>query len=813
MSQVLHKTTLGRASRTLGQLWQVPMFCIGLFAVAFVAVSAPLRQDPLSREFDENLNQLRQVLNQKREKAQTHLAMVEKLLERAVRYPSKAGEVHYLAGMLYARLANEGPPEEASATRDKAVRHLDEALGLGVPEPDLPFLEYRLGSLLHMQGGDLRRVIQLLSHSIEQQPLDQRGPGYGMLVQAYLKLPQPQLDAALDANENHLSLMEYEEEPLMEATLLRGELLIKRGRRQDAAKWLERINAKAPRAFRVKARLLQIQCYEEEERWKKAIPLWQELLPDCSEIMGDKGRILYSIGLCYYRSDSPDYEAAQKAWQETRVLGGDFGQAANIRLAEILLFGPKTDAGAAFTYLNDALKHVRSPAEYLNKVLDVGQVRELFQHALERYRSDANMCQNLAALYGHVAPAGTAQMFLARSAEDLARDFKSKYDKAEQAKDPQRQSVLAEARSQYRQAGELYEIAAQALKGPEQANALYLSARCYVPGEDYARAIAVLQRFVKSDSSDSQKAQAYLDLGDSHRQLNQIEQATAAYFECIKIPQTPCAVRARYQLALIQITQGKKSDAKENLQQILAEGRSGIAKETLELALFKLADLLFDSPELSKNPQPYEDAQWRLEEALRTYSFSPQVWRVRDQLGFCYRQQARFFADQYKITKNPDLLGHQKKSLENAARTYQPLADELQKRFEKGQLSPNEAAWLRRTRMTLANVHVELELHAEAFRLTRDIAESCRQTKEGLEAVELLGKCLSVLEQMAGTLESTRNGYRKAFNDRVNAAIFDLNTMVDSHPVFQPPGRPRQQWLNDLGRMRGSNPAAGSRPN
>src|SRR5205823_11921177 len=111
------------------------------------------------------------------------------------------------------------------------------------------------------QKGDPRRAIPLLARSVERQTLDVRPAGYGMLVQAYLKLPRPDIDAALAANYKQIELLESDE-ALGQAWLLRGELQLKKDQRQEALKTLANINAKAPRALRLPARLLQVRCGE-----------------------------------------------------------------------------------------------------------------------------------------------------------------------------------------------------------------------------------------------------------------------------------------------------------------------------------------------------------------------------------------------------------------------------------------------------------------------------------------------------------------------------------------------------------------------
>src|SRR5262249_20429556 len=148
-------------------------FLAGVLAITLVAVSAPLRQDPAAREFDHALQRLRAVLNPKEGRAGSFIPLADDLLGRAGLYPHKAGEVYFLAGVAYQRLADENPPEQSKIHRQRALTLLEEALAAGLPEPEQPLAQFHLGQLLFHQGTDWRRAISLLAQSVDQQPLDQ----------------------------------------------------------------------------------------------------------------------------------------------------------------------------------------------------------------------------------------------------------------------------------------------------------------------------------------------------------------------------------------------------------------------------------------------------------------------------------------------------------------------------------------------------------------------------------------------------------------------------------------------------------------
>src|SRR5437660_1691215 len=78
----------GRASRTLGQLWQVPTFFIGLVALLLVAATAPWRLDSAARQFDEDCDQLRLIYKNK-DKLADSTSLAEEMVARAAMFPAK----------------------------------------------------------------------------------------------------------------------------------------------------------------------------------------------------------------------------------------------------------------------------------------------------------------------------------------------------------------------------------------------------------------------------------------------------------------------------------------------------------------------------------------------------------------------------------------------------------------------------------------------------------------------------------------------------------------------------------------------------
>jgi hypothetical protein len=198
----------------------VPAFLAGVLALLAVWLTRPVWYDPDAREVDRELAQLRAALESPGASPHNLLAQAADLLGRIDRLPARAGEAHFLTGSAYVRMAEKLPADRADETWRKARYHLEQAEKLGVPEGDVPRLQYRLAKAWFQTGGDMHRVIEYLNATIEQAAED-RGEGYGLLTQAYLRARPRDVPAALAANQKQLQQPTADENLLAPARLLR----------------------------------------------------------------------------------------------------------------------------------------------------------------------------------------------------------------------------------------------------------------------------------------------------------------------------------------------------------------------------------------------------------------------------------------------------------------------------------------------------------------------------------------------------------------------------------------------------------------
>jgi tetratricopeptide (TPR) repeat protein len=790
---------VGRASRTPGQLWQVPAFLVGLLAFLLVAATAPLRQDHAGRRFDDDCQHLRLACNNKKERAADHIELTQSVLERAPLFPANAGLAHFLAGCLYQRLAEEGPAEQVEANRRHAITLLEKAQSLGVPEDDAAPLLYRLGVMLFESGADLGRALDYLAKSVER-GTDQPARGYGMLVEGYLRLPNPNLDAALAFSQKELECTENDAD-VWHCHLVRGDLFLRKRQRLAALQELDLIPPAAPKAIRLQARLLQTTCCREEKLWGRAIPFWKELLKDAGEVPVGKAAMLYHLALCYHRAENANDAEARALWTEAANLGGEAGQAAGLRLGEMNLLGEPADPGKGLAEWAGALLKVEKAGDYKNELVPPAQARELLETAWQAYQGkrDYRRAEELARLYQKLAEPGLADDRLGQSLEARAREL------VERAKESgaQGEAQLREARELFSEAGAAFELAVQSRTVNEQPALLSRSAGCFVAARDFTHAVAVWKRFVEINNTEGALAEGWLKLADAYHSLGQRDSAREALYKCIEFPATPFAYRARYRLALDFIASKDLKLAEETLRQNLTATGPVIDRQAHEQSLYRLAALLFDR-------ENYEMAGVMFLEAIRQYPQNPQFFWARDRLGVCYRAQAGDIFNKLQAKLSDDAKAHYKKTipglLEEAARIYQSLADDLQ--AAKAPLTSADKALLVNAEFAVADLRFEKGDLVDSLRLYELLLGKYGGKWEGLRACNGIWRCAFGMQYNEQMKERALDALRKA----VTKTLVDVDSMLPTDDAFRPGRRSQQDWLRLLREERGKLTSATTPP-
>src|SRR5438132_2543808 len=130
---------------TPGQLWQVPLFLLGIAVVVAVWTTRPLWYDPARVHLRRELAQARSLLQDPHAALNELTVLLDDALSHIDRIPERAGETHFLMGSAYVGLAEQTPGEQAADFWRKARSHLEEAERLSVPDMDRSQLFYHLG--------------------------------------------------------------------------------------------------------------------------------------------------------------------------------------------------------------------------------------------------------------------------------------------------------------------------------------------------------------------------------------------------------------------------------------------------------------------------------------------------------------------------------------------------------------------------------------------------------------------------------------------------------------------------------------------
>jgi tetratricopeptide (TPR) repeat protein len=735
----MDRTGFGAAGGPASRLWQAPLFVLGVAALAAVTLTRPLLGQKNLRVLADNLSLLRHTLSRSDGDLATASRLASQVLEAVGDVPDRAGEIHFLYGSTCLRLG-ERQPEQAAEHWRLARQHLEEAEQLGVPEADRGRLLYRLAKVGFHTHDDPRRVVQHFEASVEQ--ADDKIEAYTLLTQAYLRLPQPNLTAALESNRKLRQLPEAKEDVLSPAKLLGGELLLRLNKPEEARRTLELVSPQGPPGVLAQARLLRARSWQEQERWDEAIALWLAALNDKRDPPQDAGPILYNLGVCYDRTKQP--AAAVPMWEEcVRTAKGDEAGAAALALANLRLADP--DPEKALEMFAAAVQKIQKPADWTNTLLDLPQARDLFEKAARAYRQAGKFgpALELASHYQRIAVPGKAAVMRAEASLDWGR---ARQEESRRATTPEAQQSADEAaRNLFCQAGDAYaDAAGQTTLAAEQAEYVWQSAAGYLAGRDHARGSQQLERFLKLDPRPERKGEGWYLLAEAHRQVKNQTAALAAYRECIKFV-TPFAYKARYQLALEAMASGDLDDAESMLELNLQLLRNDPDAESQEKSLFALGNLFFQR-------RNYRMVVRRLEEALGRFPANPEATRAHFQLAESYRMLAAL-ENQALVTneyKTDDAKAHAAKErdrwLRKAAQEYLDLAAFLNTPEAQGHLTPEEQV---QVPLTAAECRFNLGEYNEALKIYSDLASRYAGRLEALNALGGMVRCHAALGQQA----------------------------------------------------------------
>jgi tetratricopeptide (TPR) repeat protein len=721
------------------QLWQVPVFLLGVGAVVAVAFARPLWHTTDAARLDRDLAEIRRALATPQAPPETLLPLARDVLARCEWSYQRIGEAHYLLGSLCQRLAAAGGDSELW---QQARHHLEQAEALGVPEDDQPVLTYRRGVVGFSTGAEPARVIDWLTRGLDV--ADDKVEAYKLLTQAYQRLPSPNLRAALAANQQLLDLPTANDAQLDPVRLLRGELLLRVQDHAEARKVLARIGPSAAPDIRARARQFLAQAFQAEGNWTEAAKLWEEALADRAHPPREPGKVKYALGLCYYQLQR--WDDADRTWEAALLYDGDELQASALRLAELRLETAVKRATVPGLY-EKALKPVAQPADYRNALIDLAEARAFVETGWRTFHEaqEHEPAYRLAVQYVRLAVPPAGLIAVGEAAEAWARALR---DEARRASDGEAGRRAEEAAQQrFREAGVAFAAVADAVAERDDPEKwLWRSGDGYWQGRDGPRDVAVLQRYVTLAAPQDRLGEAWYRLARAHDEAgNQAEQRDKAYVKCIEYP-GPAAYEARYELALLQVARGQLDSAAEALEQNLQGLQGKTTVPAYERSLFTVGELLFRKGN-------YQVAGKRLQDALTQFPGATQAPSARLYLAESYRRlgdqerQNLSSADSQHEEMREHYRTESRRWFEQAAVEFQKVQDSLGTKGSRRPLSSAEDGLLRQARFGLAECRASLDQYPEAIRVYQELAERYKGQVEEVLALKGQHLCYAQLGQ------------------------------------------------------------------
>jgi tetratricopeptide (TPR) repeat protein len=771
-------TARSTSSPAARHLWQVPAFLLGIAAVLVVMlVVRPRYSTDTVAAAEHQLSEARKALDDSPPDLSGALSRTKLVLAQGDKYPQLSGEAHFLAGTAHLRLADE-PGADTPRERQKARQEFDLAIGHGVPEADQAKLNYRLGKVMLLLGGDATKIVALLEKSTEA---DNPAEGYGLLAAAYTHLATPDLGKALKAAKEHLdrALRTSDARLQANARFQLGKLYLQLKMDKDARQMLARVGQEVPEQF-YEARRLLGENYEQTGEWDNAARNWAQAREDVKLAGGEKAKVLYHLGRCYAQGQRKE---AAGVFEEVVALGGAEGQAAGIRLAELRA---EADASVALTALNGALQGVHAAEDYRNPLLAVDDVRQVIEKiaTAARDKGDWPLARKAIEVYSTVAAPGkddelAGQVFDAQG-QALAAEAKldsTKHDQAIEA---------------FRNAAAAYERAAgKTPAGPDQITRLWTSAQLFLKAGMTPRAIELLARVTQQEGTvkPEQMGEAWLLIGNAHDTSQHLDEARAAYQKCMTFP-GQYGLKAQLALASLDLADKHVDEAERALQDVLKKVRETphADPEIQEQAIFTLAHTAYQRQGTVKEDlREYSTAEQRLKGAIEQYPESEWVDDARVKLGLCYWNEARLKDSALLGTKvGRSILNDEERNayqrqrdelLKMAAEQYEKVEQRmLGRRKTNGRLTPRESQLVKWAEFWGTDCIFFLHMYEEAIRRCNVLATRYAHLPEEMIALSQVWQTYSLMgksDKAAETLERMKSEFKQ-----IPDAAFDgsLNT-------------------------------------
>jgi tetratricopeptide (TPR) repeat protein len=303
--------------------------------------------------------------------------------------------------------------------------------------------------------------------------------------------------------------------------------------------------------------------------------------------------------------------------------------------------------------------------------------------------------------------------------------------RAEEQPAREAEATRRQGRLQLRHAGRVSRRLAELESATRQfTDHLWKSANAYLRGQDFDNAVRGFEKYVENESQ--RRPRALVSLGEALLSLGRIDEALAAFGECIEYHgRDAAAFRARLLASRAYVEKGELLQAEALLRANLSEQYQTPASAEWRDSLFALGEVLHVQGR-------YAEAIRSLEEAVARYPQDPQSLAAQYRIACCHRQGAEDATKQLeRELKGTDQVVYSRQidaSRTEALRQYRRVREVLSELGEGRELLPAEEAMLRNCYFAIGDVLYALRQYDAAVEAYRTLTNRYQDRPEVLEA-------------------------------------------------------------------------------
>lgn len=751
----------------LGELWQLPTFLLGLTVFLAAYLLVPRAAQTPVEAVDQAIRNAQHALEAGR--AAEALRWSREGWRHIHAVPGQASCLRFLMGSAY--LAGGGAGEEgldAASIVSRARTDLEAADPKELPESWRPLRIHRLAVACSRAEAPAEVLIPLWEEAARTHP-PARLEAYNQLLELYLAIKPPRIDAAVDVSEKLLLLPDLKEANLVR--LRRAELLLAAGKPEEARQVLRRVAADSPAAER--ANQLLAHTWQAEREWTTAAAMWSEALKK-----RDDPVTRYFLGYCHLQLEQ--FDAAYDAWRPLLApeSTGKEARAAQFRWATSK--GRQGPGPAARSLLVQVLQSMGG-AGFHSAYLSAEEARTLLSALLEQWQAkgEAEAVLEILPLATPLLPASDVYARMGEAREHLGRMLLAE---AERHGQPAADSCRKRARENFSGAAEAFQKLAELNeRSPRDVTWSWRAAENRLRAGQYAQALLLFEAELRRPLPAERRALALIAAGEAYAGLGQHEQAASRFQDASRLG-GPQQARALYLLAVSFIQRQQYREAELALREVANTPRIDSEPAEVVNSRFVLGYVLFWQ-------QRYSEAAKALEAAVTQHPADAQALLARYWWAEAHRQTAGLQARQAEEAQTPaarDYYRRQRQQeLEAALALFQQVDADLLRRKDAGVPADAEKQLLQDTRACVGQCLLELGRTAEAVTL--------------FEAAVLdTGGTAAELYALKGLTQALVQSGRK---EEARAALTRLRTLLGEMPdeAFAPPKQTRNQWFEWLG--------------